>query len=128
MVTLYKTVFVLLMLATACQKEPIIRYGFDTDFDRNEQGLVVLHVAGNNRMLSLNGSISLKEGSLILELIDPSGDRTFSRKFETTGSYEVLERTIAYSGCWKLDINVPKGWEEFHYTLISFCKSVIYEN
>ncbi|MCE1201539.1 MAG: hypothetical protein LWX09_05525 [Bacteroidia bacterium] len=109
MVTLYKTAFVLLMLATACHKEPMIRYGFDTDFDRNDQGLVLLHVAGNNKMLSLNGSISLKEGSLIVELIDPSGDRSFSRKFETAGSYEVLERTIAYSGYWKLRYQCAEG-------------------
>ncbi|MBK9290440.1 MAG: hypothetical protein IPM52_02225 [Bacteroidetes bacterium] len=101
--------FGLLLLILACQKEPFIRHGFNTELKQGSTGYVVVFSAENNKTLLLQGSISINSGSLLIELIDPHGEKCFSKRISDPGTWQINESFGAYSGYWKLRYQSIEG-------------------
>lgn len=99
----------LLCICAACHKEPLIRYGFDTEVRRHSQGLIVFHADESHHTLLLDGQLSLKEGSLLVELINPLGTRSFSKQFSGAQIWEIHETIEAITGYWKLKYSSNEG-------------------
>lgn len=108
MTSMLKTV-ALLCICAACHKEPHIRYGFDTEVGHHSQGLVVLRADKGHRTLRLDGHLILKEGSLLVELINPLGTRSFSKQFSGTETWKIHETKEAFAGNWKLKYSCTDG-------------------
>lgn len=67
----------LLLLASSCQREPIIRYGFDCDFGKNSQGLTIMNVGSSVKSITLIGEVAVDEGEVLVELEDSTGEIVF---------------------------------------------------
>ncbi|PKP48289.1 MAG: hypothetical protein CVT92_16240 [Bacteroidetes bacterium HGW-Bacteroidetes-1] len=92
----------ILLLAISCQKEPIIRFGFNTDFGKNSQGICIMNVSSGSNSISLKGEIAVVVGEVLVELIDPSGETVFTGHFVSPKNLDVNESFEAISGNCKL--------------------------
>jgi hypothetical protein len=101
--------FVILILASSCQKEPIIRFGFDCDFEKNSQGLTIMNVSSSAKTITLTGEVVLAEGEVLVELVNPSGQIVFTNQLATPNSLYVNESYPAISGNWKLKYKSLEG-------------------
>lgn len=99
----------LLLLASSCQKEPIIRFGFDCDFGKNSQGLTIMNVSSSAKSITLTGDVLVSEGDLLVELVNPSGEIVFTNQFATPKTLHVNESFPAISGNWKLKYKSLEG-------------------
>ncbi|MBU1580419.1 MAG: hypothetical protein KJ754_13385 [Bacteroidetes bacterium] len=102
-------VLLLAFLVSSCQKEPIRRFGFDTDFGKNSQGLTIMHIGCCADTIKLTGEYSMAEGKVLIELIDPTGETVFSSYYNFPGSLQVNESFSAISGNWKLKYKSLEG-------------------
>lgn len=94
--------FVILILASSCQKEPIIRFGFDCDFGKSSQGLTIMNVSSSTKSITLTGDVSVSEGEILVELINPLDEIVFSNQLTSPNTLHVNESFPAISGNWKL--------------------------
>jgi hypothetical protein len=99
----------LLLLASSCQKEPIIRFGFDCDFGKNSQGLTIMNVSSSAKSITLTGDVLVSEGDLLVELVNPSSEIVFTNQFATPKTLHVNESFPAISGNWKLKYKSLEG-------------------
>ncbi len=95
-------ILALLLLVVSCQKEPIIRFGFDSDFGKNSQGITIMNSSSGAKTITLTGKIVLNEGGVLLELNDPIGKNVFTNQLVSPTILNVEESFPAVSGNWKL--------------------------
>lgn len=99
----------MLLLTCSCQKEPIIRFGFDCDFGKNSQGLTIMNVGSSAKSITLKGEVFVNEGEVLVELINPTGETIFSNHFISPKSFNVNETFTAITGKWKLKYKSIEG-------------------
>lgn len=110
MKTFQSALLIMVLLATvSCQKEPVIRFGFDTEFGKNSQGLTVMNVGKTSNVVSLEGEIVVMEGHVLVELIDPMGDTVFTSNLPAPLSQYVNNSFPAVKGNWKLKYTSMEG-------------------
>lgn len=99
----------MLLLTCSCQKEPIIRFGFDCDFGKNSQGLTIMNVGSSAKSITLKGEVIVNEGEVLVELINPTGEAVFSNLVASPKTLHVDELFPAISGNWKLKYSSLEG-------------------
>jgi len=92
----------LLLLAFSCEKEPMIRFGFDSQFNKDSFGLTIMNVNRNAELVILEGEITVNEGEVQVELINPEGLKVFSSGIAAPDKVEISEVYTSQSGNWKL--------------------------
>src|SRR6056297_3909021 len=102
MKNIFKSLIAILVLTSSCQKEPINRFGFDADFEKNSRGLTIMNVTNSAETITLTGEVFVTEGEILVELIDPSGKTAFSCNIIFPQILHVNESFEAISGNWKL--------------------------
>lgn len=103
-------VLILLIFAcVTCQKEPVIRFGFDTDIGENSRGLSIMFVDRTSRIVSLKGEIVVMEGQIQVELISPRGEAVFTSLLRAPENLYVNESFPAVPGNWKLRYQSIEG-------------------
>lgn len=101
--------FILLFLVFACETEPEIRFGFDTEFNKHSQGVSMMNVSNKSHVITLTGDITVSEGQIFIELINPAGDTLFTCHLISPESLIVNESFQAVSGIWKLKYKSIEG-------------------
>lgn len=94
--------FIILFLVFACEMKPVVRFGFETEFEKNSHGISIMHVNNKSHMVSLNGDIVAKEGEVKVELTNPAGDTLFTCHLISPENLRVNESFQAVSENWKL--------------------------
>ena len=61
----------ILALFWSCEKEPFIRFGFDSQFNKDSRGLSIMAVKNDSGSINLQGTVKVDIGELIVELTDP---------------------------------------------------------
>ncbi len=97
------------MQVLTCQKEPVIRFGFDADFGENSRGLSIMIVDSTSRVVSLKGEIVAMEGQVLVELISPQGEAVFTSLLPAPENLYVNESFPAVPGNWKLRYQSMEG-------------------
>lgn len=92
--------FALIMLA--CEKESPKRFGFNTQYDTNSQGLTIMHVNRNSQCIELDGSVEVFSGTICIELLNPRDEVIFSTQVDTPGVFRINEEFQNYNGKWVL--------------------------
>ena len=90
------------LLFSACEKEPAIRFGFNTEYNTNSQGITIMHSDDAAHDLILTGCITVERGSVCVELLSPMGEAAFSIMLNTPGIFNIDEKFQNYSGNWVL--------------------------
>ena len=103
------TAIMLLLLASSCQKEPIIRVGFDCDFGKSSQGLTIMNVGSSTKSITLAGEVAVDEGEILVELENPTGEIVFTGHLVSPIALQVYESYPSVSGNWKLRYNSLEG-------------------
>jgi hypothetical protein len=93
----------------ACETEPEIRFGFDTEFNKHSQGVSMMNVSNKSHVITLTGDITVSEGQILIELINPAGDTLFICHLISPESLIVNESFQAVSGIWKLKYKSIEG-------------------
>ena len=109
MKTAFNSILTVLLLASSCQKEPLIRFGFDTDFEKNSEGLTIMTVNNSPETITLTGEVFVTEGEVLIELIAPSGEIVFSSLVTSPKIQHVNESYQTISGNWKLKYKSLEG-------------------
>ena len=99
----------ILFLLSSCQKEPIIRFGFDCGFGKNSQGLTIMDVGRNAKSVTLSGEVVVTNGAVLVELIDSSGETKFTANLVSPKILHVNESFPAISGNWRLKYKSLEG-------------------
>ena len=100
---------IFLVLFTSCEKEPDIKFGFDSKIDKNSKGLVIAHISDNDDSIQLTGVISLLEGEVIVNLSNPAGVAVYSKSITAPIKLEINEKFEVKNGYWKLKYESNKG-------------------
>jgi len=101
--------FILLFLVFACETEPEIRFGFDTEFNKHSQGLSVMYVSSKSQIINLKGDITLNEGQVLVELVNAARDTLFTQHLMSPDNLTVNESFQAVAGNWKLKYKSIEG-------------------
>lgn len=104
-----QVVFVLFIVFASCQKEPIIRFGFETEFGKDSKGLSMMNVVSSAKSITLTGEILLEEGAVLMQLINPEGEEVFTRERFMPGNLRINEFFPATEGIWKLKYQSIEG-------------------
>lgn len=102
-------IVLILLLASSCQKEPDIRFGFDAEFGKDSHGVTMMNVVSSTQTIRLKGNIVVTEGEILVELINPNGEIVFERHLISPESLDVSESFQAIEGNWKLAYKSFKG-------------------
>lgn len=98
-----------LFVFSSCQKESIIRFGFDCDFGKDSQGLTIIKVGSSANTIILTGEITLAEGGVFMQLLNPEEEIVFSRERFMPGNLRVNQSFQATAGIWKLKYQSFEG-------------------
>lgn len=99
----------MLLLCSACVKEPITRYGFDTSFDEKSQGLTIMLAGKSTSVVELSGDVAVNKGEIVIELTDPTGKTVFFRQVVSPGILKINESFDAITGNWRLQYRSIQG-------------------
>ena len=99
----------LFFLTSSCFKEPIIRFGFDTGFDKKSQGLTIMNVGNSAATITLQGNLVVTEGEVLVDLLNPKGETVFQSHLISPKSVQVNESFTAAKGNWKLKYKSMEG-------------------
>jgi hypothetical protein len=86
----------------SCIKEPFIDFGFDSPINKNSNGLVIADISHHIKNICLNGVISLEEGEVEVNLVNPNGVAVYSKTIFAPTELIVCESFNANPGYWKL--------------------------
>jgi len=89
-------------LITSCERDPAIRFGFDSQFDKGSQGLSIMAVNKVVVSVYLFGNVGIDEGEIEVELIDPDGFAVYNVKLCNQEDLQVNKTFSAVPGFWKL--------------------------
>jgi hypothetical protein len=103
------TSLVLFLLLYACYEDPVIRFGFDTEFGKNSQGLTMMEVSNNQKAVTLRGDVFVTSGGILVELINPKGEIVFTNQITFPNSLFVNEAFHSVSGTWRLKYKSLEG-------------------
>lgn len=99
----------LIFIAVSCQEEPILRFGFDTGFDKKSHGQTFIDVGNEKESIVFLGEIILSEGELKVELTDPFGETLFKCHLKSPVHINVYKLFNAVPGSWKLEYKSMEG-------------------
>lgn len=99
----------LIFIVVSCHEEPIVRFGFDTEIDKNSHGETVMNVENTTESIVLFGDIVLSEGEITVELTDPAGVSVFKCHLKSPVFYNVNELFQTVPGYWKLKYKSVEG-------------------
>lgn len=91
-----------LILMSSCERHPAIRFGFDSQFDKNSNGLSIMAVNRAASSVYLFGNVEIDEGEIEVELIDPDGIAAYTIKLHDQENLQVNKTFTASPGFWKL--------------------------
>ena len=117
---IFGTFLAIVLLFSACRKESINRFGFDTLFNKSSQGLTIMRVDKNNAQIKLTGEVVVNEGGILIELIDPTGETAYFGHFLAPNVLNVNELFNALPGNWKLKYSSVNGMGSLKLHLITF--------
>jgi hypothetical protein len=100
---------ILIVLMISCQKESFIRFGFDSPINKNSDGLVIADISNREKLIYLNGFITLTEGKLLVCLLAPNGDSIYTKTILATDELIINETFAARPGYWKLKYKSKEG-------------------
>lgn len=89
-------------LLISCEKEPYFNVGFDSTINEKSNVIVVADISDNVKKIYLNGSISVDEGEVEINLHNPGGVETYERIVTARGDLNIDETFEAKPGEWKL--------------------------
>lgn len=108
-----KTLFLItvgvLLLSGSCFKDPDIRFGFDTLFGSNSQGVSIMNVSSSVSTITLKGDVVITSGEVFVELTGPGDEPIFTRTLKSPASIHIDESYQAAPGNWKLRYNSNEG-------------------
>ena len=93
------------ILLSSCEKEGLSRIGFDTSISSGSNGTTTMKVSEDSGRLTLTGTVTLTEGQLLLELLDPDGINAYSNSFQGPVEASIDEFYNAKKGTWTLNYN-----------------------
>ena len=99
----------LIVLIISCHKESYIRLGFDSAINKNSDGLVIADISNREKLMYLNGLITLTEGKLLVCLLAPNGDSIYTKTILATDELIINETFEARPGYWKLKYKSNEG-------------------
>lgn len=99
----------LLVLLCSCEKEFPYVTGFDSTFEKNSTGLVIVSVADPSQNIVLDGSITLDEGTLEITLLDPDERVKYKSTFLPSSPQPVYIIVDAEPGFWALKYKSLEG-------------------
>lgn len=102
-------VFLFSLLSYSCSDEAFQRFGFDSFFEINSEGLVIVHLGYNTESVYLEGNIALTKGELKMEFCNPIDEIVYERKIDTPGTIQIDEIVPVSSGVWKLKYKSLNG-------------------
>jgi hypothetical protein len=91
-----------LILTSSCERHPAIRFGFDSQFDKNSNGLSIMAVNKAASSVYLYGNIEIDEGEIEVELLDPDGFVVYTIELHNQENLQVNKAFTALPGFWKL--------------------------
>jgi hypothetical protein len=103
-----------IILITSCEKDPNINLGFDSSIDKYSNGLIIAHFSHHDKRIYLRGGISLFEGEVLVELINPDGVIAYSEKIIAPIELQINEAFNVKHGYWKLKYKSNKGVGEIN--------------
>ena len=103
---------IIMILIISCEKEPYINFGFDSPVNNNSKGLVIADISHNIQNIYLNGVISLTEGEVEVNLLNPSGIAVYSETILAPNELNINETFEARPGYWKLKYKSNDGLGE----------------
>jgi hypothetical protein len=89
-------------LMSSCERDNSIRFGFDSQFDKNSNGLSIMVVNRAASSVYLYGNVEIKEGEIEVELVDPDGLVVYSIKLHNQENLQLNKTFTALPGFWKL--------------------------
>ena len=98
-----------LILFASCSKQGDIRFGFDTEIEKNSRGLCLMHVGSDFSHVILSGCVTLGEGAVIVELSDASGKVVFEKLVDGPGNHYLDQSFKVVEGNWKLRYRSLEG-------------------
>jgi len=99
----------LIVLMISCQKESFIRFGFDSHINKNSGGLVIADISNREKLIYLNGLITLTEGKLLVCLLATNGDSIYTETILAPDEMSINETFEASPGYWKLKYKSNEG-------------------
>jgi len=91
-----------LILMNSCERDHSIRLGFDSQFDKNSNGLSIMVVNRAASSVYLYGNVEINEGEIEVELTDPDGFAVYTVKLRNQENLQVNKTFAASPGFWKL--------------------------
>ncbi len=102
-------IILILILLCSCEKNPMIRYGFDSRFNKDSRGLSVMAVTNNSGLITLMGTVKIDSGELIIELTDPDGISVFNMHSFSPDCFDIIKTFRTKKGYWKLQYTSIQG-------------------
>lgn len=111
---------IFIVLLVSCKKEPSINFGFDSPINKNSDGLIIADISHNVQNFCLNGFISIAEGEVELNLINPNGVAVYSKTIVGPIELNIDEIFEAKPGYWKLKYFSREGVGEIDLHLLKY--------
>jgi hypothetical protein len=91
-----------LLCLSACEKSELSRTGFNTAIRPGGSGQASLKVSSKARTVHLEGTLTLSEGQIELELSDPEGTSVYFQTISAPANLDLHESYPAKAGDWTL--------------------------
>lgn len=98
-----------LLAAGACEKEALSRAGFSSPLTPGGSGQAALSVSHKAKDIQLKGTITLSEGQVELELLDPDQTRRYFQTIQAAANLQIQESYQAIPGEWTLGYRSEGG-------------------
>lgn len=103
------TIGLFCLLIFSCQKNIISEVGFSGEFMEYSKGLTILDVGTYENKVIFSGDISITEGEVIVELINPDGEIVYENQIEYPNTVHIFESYDAVDGYWRLKYKSIEG-------------------
>jgi len=98
-----------LILMNSCERDHLIRFGFDSQFNKDSRGLSIMAVNKTASAVYLYGIVELREGEIEVELINGNGVVVHTINLYDQDYLQVNKRFTAVPGFWKLKYKSKEG-------------------
>ena len=97
------------ILFFSCDTGEVNQVGFNTAFENGSHGENVIYVSSNASTLYLRGEIELKQGEIIIQLIDPENKTVYSDTINAANNALIDESFTTTKGNWTLKYHSVDG-------------------